>query len=91
MAARSSRQSAASTGKRRREASEENTLAKAPRKRFEDGQTTLEQAGPYRILTATMPVDALTADWSMGMSKGSIGRLKKITSTPFTPFSRAGT
>ncbi|KAJ6439059.1 DNA repair protein rad10 [Purpureocillium lavendulum] len=43
--------------------------AKAARKRFEEGQTTLEQAEPYRILTATMPVDALTADWSMGSNR----------------------
>ncbi|GJN78664.1 hypothetical protein PLIIFM63780_002173 [Purpureocillium lilacinum] len=71
MAARSSRQSPASTGKRRRDASEGSTPAKAGRKRLEDVQTTLEQAELYRILTATMPVDALTADWSMGRSKGS--------------------
>ncbi|PWI65488.1 hypothetical protein PCL_07089 [Purpureocillium lilacinum] len=44
-------------------------LRKAARKRFEEGQTTLEEAEPYRILTATMPVDALTADWSMGSNR----------------------
>ena len=43
--------------------------AKAPRKRFEEGQTTLEQAEPYRIWTATMTVDALTADWSTGSNR----------------------
>lgn len=69
MAARPSRQSAASTGKRRRDSSDENTPAKAARKQFEEGQTTLEQAEPYRILTARMPLDALTADWSLARNR----------------------
>ncbi|GJN86979.1 hypothetical protein PLIIFM63780_010561 [Purpureocillium lilacinum] len=69
MAARPSRQSAASTGKRRRDSSDENTPAKAARKQFEEGQTTLEQAKPYRILTARMPLDALTADWSLARNR----------------------
>ncbi|PWI64626.1 hypothetical protein PCL_09483 [Purpureocillium lilacinum] len=69
MAARSSRQSPASTGKRRRDASEENAPSNATRKRFKEGETTLEQAEPYRILTARMPVDALTAHWSVARNR----------------------
>ncbi|GJN87053.1 hypothetical protein PLIIFM63780_010635 [Purpureocillium lilacinum] len=69
MAARPSRQSAASTGKRRRDSSEENTPAKAARKQFEEGQTTLEQAEPYRVLTARMPLDAVTSDWSLARNQ----------------------
>lgn len=64
MAARSARPSPAKAGKRRRESSEENTSeTKAARKRLRESETTLERAERYRILTAKMPVEALTADW----------------------------
>ncbi|KAJ6439073.1 Copalyl diphosphate synthase-like protein [Purpureocillium lavendulum] len=88
MAARSSRQSAARTDKRRWDASEESTLAKAAQKRFEEGQTTLEEAEPYRILTAAMPVDALTWDWSLWTSTGNRPIQEKHVNTLCAIFQR---
>ncbi|KJZ70998.1 hypothetical protein HIM_09609 [Hirsutella minnesotensis 3608] len=64
------------TAKRRRDSSDvevPDTSAKkakkAARKGFEESKTTLEQAEPYRILTAKMPVKALVADWSLGRNR----------------------
>lgn len=83
MAALSARSSPAKAGKRRRESSEENTSeAKAPRKRLRESETTLERAERYRILTAKMPVEALTADWIEGRNRviqpGHVKALCKI-------------
>jgi hypothetical protein len=64
------------TKKRQREAfSEQDELVEAPAKKtarqrqFEAGESTLEQAQPYRIATARMPIDALTPVWSLNQNR----------------------
>jgi hypothetical protein len=62
--------------KRQRETvSEQDELVETPvkktarQKQFEAGESTLEQAQPYRIATARMPIDALTPVWSLNQNR----------------------
>lgn len=41
----------------------------AKRRYFEDVDSVREQARPYRITTARMPIDALTSQWSLGQNR----------------------
>lgn len=54
---------------------EQEDLIEAParksarQKQFEDGESTLEQARPYRIIIASMPISTLTPVWSLGQNR----------------------
>ncbi|KAJ6436872.1 reverse transcriptase domain protein [Purpureocillium lavendulum] len=62
-------------GKRPRASGSDNEFTDAAarklvrRRRFEESASTLEQARPYYILTARMPLEALTAEWSLGKNR----------------------
>lgn len=61
--------------KRHRDPSSEDDAANSParkparRRRFEEGEATLEQAQRYHLLTARMPIQALTSEWSVGQNR----------------------
>ena len=65
--------------KRRRGVNDETSLqdipapakkvAKTRWKHFEDGESMREEAQPYRIVTARMPIHALTSTWSLGRNR----------------------
>jgi hypothetical protein len=43
---------------------------RSPKKRrFEDGNSAREEASPYRLATARMPVRAMTSTWSLGKNR----------------------
>jgi hypothetical protein len=71
--------------KRQRETvSEQDELVETPvkktarQKQFEAGESTLEQAQPYRIATARMPIDALTPVWSLNQNRPIQAEMHKL-------------